>query len=76
MNTAYNNTGLTWALANITRVENSDWFINVGPDEDEQTDMKEQLRVGDKLDLNVYTVGFKVGSGKGKHPSLIEETFS
>lgn len=65
LNKAYSATPLTFKLANITRTQNEDWFSNVGPEESQQQDMKEQLRLGEAKDLNVYTVGFKQGSGKG-----------
>lgn len=65
LNKAYDQTPLTFKLANITRTQNEDWFNNVGPEEQQQTDMKAQLRVGDAKDLNVYTAGFTEGSGEG-----------
>lgn len=43
----------------------SDWFHKAGPDTPEQTAMKKELRNGGADDLNVYTVGFTSGSGKG-----------
>jgi hypothetical protein len=65
MNADYSGSGLTWTLGNISRVTNADWFNNAGPDSSQQTDMKEQLRVGGVDALNVYTVGFTSGSGQG-----------
>jgi len=65
INSAYADTGFSFKLAGTTRTTNSDWFNNVGPDESQQTSMKTSLRKGGKSDLNVYTVGFKSGSGQG-----------
>ncbi|KAI8847988.1 hypothetical protein BC829DRAFT_395182 [Chytridium lagenaria] len=52
-------------LAEITRTINDVWFTSAGPDDTLQTDMKESLRRGNASDLNVYSVGFKAGSGEG-----------
>ncbi|KAJ7600889.1 hypothetical protein C8J56DRAFT_911535 [Mycena floridula] len=66
LNKAYNSTGISWKLANVTRTRNENWFLKAGPDgEEEQTQMKTALRTGEAFDLNVYTVGFNEGSGKG-----------
>ncbi|KAF9057437.1 metalloprotease [Panaeolus papilionaceus] len=65
MNKAYANAGITWVLAGTTRTTNSGWFTNVGPSNSQQTSMKNSLRTGAAKDLNVYTVGFKSGSGAG-----------
>jgi len=65
LNKAYSNTGLSWKLANVTRTQNENWFLKAGPEEEEQTEMKEALRTGSVSDLNVYTVGFEEGSGEG-----------
>ncbi|TRM68406.1 hypothetical protein BD626DRAFT_565247 [Schizophyllum amplum] len=65
LNTAYESVGLSFTLANTTRTTNSGWFNKAGPDSSQQTAMKEELRVGDAADLNVYTVGFTSGSGEG-----------
>lgn len=43
----------------------STWFNEVAPDNEPQTTMKHRLRLGGPADLNVFTVGFKVGSGQG-----------
>lgn len=58
LNEDYEDTGLTFVLANTTRTVNETWFKTVGPDTDVQTDMKNQLRQGDEAALNVYTVGY------------------
>ncbi|KAI5828474.1 zincin [Schizophyllum commune Tattone D] len=65
LNEDYEDTGLTFVLANTTRTVNETWFKTVGPDTDVQTDMKNQLRQGDEAALNVYTVGFQSGTGAG-----------
>ncbi|KAI0068957.1 hypothetical protein BV25DRAFT_1910685 [Artomyces pyxidatus] len=65
LNDGYSGSGLTFTLAGTDRTVNSDWFNTVGPDSDEQTDMKTSLRQGGAADLNLYSVGFKSGSGSG-----------
>ncbi|CCA74962.1 related to metalloprotease [Serendipita indica DSM 11827] len=65
MNQHYTGTGISFALSKTTRTTNADWFSTVGPDESNQTQMKSQLRQGDESTLNIYTVGFESGSGKG-----------
>lgn len=57
LNKDFASTGLSYALVNTTRIVNSDWFVNVGPDSPLQTTMKNALRQGGAADLNVYTVG-------------------
>ncbi|KAG8777830.1 hypothetical protein FRC12_000190 [Ceratobasidium sp. 428] len=64
MNTHYNG-AINFVLAGTTRTTNSDWFNNAGPDSSQQTAMKTSLRQGGAAALNVYTVGFKSGSGAG-----------
>jgi len=61
----YSPSGISFALSKTTRTTNAAWFSGVGPDEQAQTDMKNQLREGDVATLNVYTVGFETGSGSG-----------
>ena len=61
LNQDYSNTGLSFVLANINRINNSSWFNIVGPNDDLQIDMKTQLRQGGAADLNLYSVGFKSG---------------
>ena len=65
MNEHYAGTGLSFQLTKTTRTQNAAWFKEVGPDEQNQTDMKESLREGGPETLNVYTVGFQSGSGQG-----------
>lgn len=59
LNSAFSDTGLSYVLAGTTRTINSDWFNNAGPDNSQQTAMKKALRHGGKVDLNIYTVGFR-----------------
>ncbi|KAJ7093848.1 metalloprotease [Mycena belliarum] len=56
---------INWVLAGTTRTVNADWFNKVGPSSSQQTAMKAALRSGGRADLNVYTVGFKSGTGVG-----------
>ncbi|KAG8933177.1 hypothetical protein FRC02_012322 [Tulasnella sp. 418] len=65
LNKAYSASGITWNLAGVDRTTNADWFNAAGPSTAQQTAMKNQLRKGDANALNVYTVGFKSGSGAG-----------
>ena len=57
LNTAYEPVGLSFELADTIRTTNEDWFNNAGPEETQQTDMKEELRQGGEADLNLYSVG-------------------
>jgi hypothetical protein len=67
LNEDYKNFTIEFSLRNkdITYTQNADWFNNLGPDEQSQTDMKNKLRRGGKKELNVYTVGFRNSSGEG-----------
>ncbi len=65
MNQHYASSGISFALSKTTRTTNADWFSNVGPSAKAQTDMKTSLREGDAATLNIYTVGFETGDGKG-----------
>jgi len=65
LNEDYNSTGISWRLANITRIENKDWFTSAAPGAEEQTTMKRSFRQGNANTLNVYTVGLTEGQGKG-----------
>ncbi|KAF9528474.1 metalloprotease [Crepidotus variabilis] len=65
LNTAYSNALLNWKVVGITRTLNADWFNNAGPGNSQQSAMKVALRQGGPNALNVYTVGFKSGSGSG-----------
>jgi len=59
------NTGLTFSLVNTTRTTNANWFNGAGPSNSYQTAMKNALRAGGANALNIYSVGFKSGSGAG-----------
>lgn len=65
LNHDYSNTGLSFNLVNISRVHNQTWFLKVTPESDYERVMKETYRQGGPADLNVYTVGFVEGEGKG-----------
>ncbi|KAJ7143301.1 metalloprotease [Mycena crocata] len=64
LNRNYNGS-LVWTLAGKDRTINADWFNNAGPQTSQQTAMKNAKRKGGASDLNVYSVGFTSGSGKG-----------
>ncbi|KAG8713933.1 hypothetical protein FRC08_012641 [Ceratobasidium sp. 394] len=65
MNTHYSGSGLSFSLAAIDRTTNVNWFNSAGPSNSYQTAMKTMLRKGGANALNVYSVGFKSGSGSG-----------
>ncbi|KAF8642655.1 hypothetical protein AX16_009455 [Volvariella volvacea WC 439] len=65
LNSDFASTGISFVLRNITRTINTTWFNSVGPSNTYQTQMKQALRVGGAADLNIYTVGFRSGSGAG-----------
>ncbi|CAE6458638.1 unnamed protein product [Rhizoctonia solani] len=65
LNSHYSGSGLSFALAGTDRTTNANWFNSAGPSTSYQTAMKTALRKGDAKALNVYTVGFKSGSGAG-----------
>ncbi|KAG8964210.1 hypothetical protein FRC03_002105 [Tulasnella sp. 419] len=65
MNNAFKGTGFKFKLKSIDHTTNKTWFELVGPKTTIQTDMKTLLRKGDAITLNVYTVGFKRGTGHG-----------
>lgn len=58
-------TGLSFRLANVTRVQSEDWFLRVAPESKQEGEMKELFRNGNASTLNVWTVGFMEGDGKG-----------
>ncbi|KAG8709784.1 hypothetical protein FRC08_018054 [Ceratobasidium sp. 394] len=64
-NSHYAKSGLSLELASIDRTTNETWFKYVAPRLPTNTAMKQLLRKGGPADLNVYTVGFKGGPGKG-----------
>lgn len=57
--------GIRWILKETTRTLDATWFETVGPRTQIQSDMKAALRQGTANTLNIYTVGFVSGSGKG-----------
>jgi len=65
LNSAFAGSGLTYSLVSTTRTTNANWFNGAGPSNSYQTAMKNQLRVGAANALNIYSVGFKSGSGAG-----------
>ncbi|KAJ7634686.1 Metalloprotease [Roridomyces roridus] len=65
LNKAFKGSGFQWLLASTSRVTNTDWFNNAGPDSAQQTAMKTKLRQGGVKDLNLYTVGFNNPNSKG-----------
>ncbi|KAG8683603.1 hypothetical protein FRC09_015969 [Ceratobasidium sp. 395] len=64
-NSHLSKTGLSLELAKIDRTTNPTWFNYVAPRLPTNTAMKKLLRKGGAADLNIYTVGFKGGPGKG-----------
>ena len=65
LNQAYNSAGIYFTLAGSEHTTNSDWFNNIGPDSSQQDAAKSALRKGGANALNLYSVGFKSGSGAG-----------
>lgn len=65
MNKAYACCGMSFTLAGTDRTTNATWFDLVGPKSGYQTDMKSALRKGGAGTLNIYSVGFTRGTGKG-----------
>ncbi|KAH8915267.1 metalloprotease [Atractiella rhizophila] len=63
MNAAYADSGISFKLAGTDRTKQATWFNTATDGTSAQTQMKTQLRKGGAADLNVYTVGFKDGSG-------------
>ncbi|CAE7111941.1 unnamed protein product [Rhizoctonia solani] len=65
LNSHYSGSGLSFTLVGTDRTTNANWFNSAGPSTSYQTAMKSALRKGNAAALNVYTVGFKSGSGAG-----------
>ncbi|CAE6437807.1 unnamed protein product [Rhizoctonia solani] len=65
LNSHYSGSGLSFTLVGTDRTTNANWFNSAGPSSSYQTAMKTALRKGNAAALNVYTVGFKSGSGAG-----------
>lgn len=64
-NSHYSKSGLKLKLVKIDRTTNATWFNFVAPRLPTNTAMKTLLRKGGAADLNIYSVGFKGGPGKG-----------
>ncbi|ORY89761.1 hypothetical protein BCR35DRAFT_300224 [Leucosporidium creatinivorum] len=65
LNQHYAAYGFQFVLAGTDYTTNANWFQAAGPDTSYQTAMKTALRKGGAGDLNLYSVGFKTGSGQG-----------
>jgi hypothetical protein len=65
LNQDYAGSGISFVLARTDRTVNADWFNNAGPNNAQQTAMKNKLRQGGAATLNIYTVGFVQGPGQG-----------
>jgi len=65
MNKDYTGSGVQFKHVWTDYTYNPTWFNSVGPSSSYQTAMKKKLRKGGKAALNVYSVGFKQGSGQG-----------
>lgn len=50
--------GFAFALSNVTRTDNRQWFRGVTSGNSLQTDMKNALHQGNSSTLNLYTVSF------------------
>ena len=61
LNSDYKSYGFAFNLDTTDRVDNANWFKNVSPDTDLQTQMKSSLRQGDAKTLNLYSVDFETG---------------
>ncbi|KAF8757230.1 Pregnancy-associated plasma protein-A [Rhizoctonia solani] len=64
-NSHFSGLGLKLNLKSVDRTTNATWFNYVAPNLPTNTAMKNSLRKGGAADLNIYTVGFKGGPGKG-----------
>ncbi|KAF8608947.1 metalloprotease [Ceratobasidium sp. AG-I] len=64
-NSHYSKSGLSLKLVSVDHTTNATWFNYVAPKLPTNTAMKNLLHKGGAADLNVYTVGFKGGPGKG-----------
>jgi len=65
LNNAFQGSGVSFQLMNISRTINATWFNQVEQTSPFQLDMKKTLRLGGPSDLNIYTVGFKNTSDPG-----------
>ncbi|KAJ1031071.1 hypothetical protein NDA18_002290 [Ustilago nuda] len=58
LNKDYKSYGFQFTLSNTNRVDNANWFRNINPDSNLQTQMKRSLRKGGEGTLNLYSVDF------------------
>ncbi|KDQ63522.1 hypothetical protein JAAARDRAFT_147939 [Jaapia argillacea MUCL 33604] len=65
LNRDFADTSIQFKLIRVSRTINEDWFNNVGPNTHQQMVMKNNYRRGSRSSLNIYSVGFKAGSGAG-----------
>jgi len=65
MNAHFAGSGLSFSLAGTDRTLNANWFNGLGPSNTYNSAAKNQLRLGGANALNIYSVGFKSGSGAG-----------
>jgi len=65
LNKGYAPVNVTFNLVNVTRVEHPEYFVKVAPEGPEEVEMKQAYRQGEANVLNIWTVGFKEGLGKG-----------
>ncbi|KAG8896847.1 hypothetical protein FRC01_011599, partial [Tulasnella sp. 417] len=65
MNSAYASCGISFTLSGTDFTTNANWFNSAGPDNSYQSAMKSTLHKGGAGTLNIYSVGFKSGSGAG-----------
>ena len=58
LNRAFSPIDIKFRLANARTYKSANWFNNMGPEYQVQTDMKRTLRQGQRaLDLDIYSVG-------------------
>lgn len=65
LNNDYNATGLSFNLVQVDRYEDENLFLSLGPESESEATIKQELRQGEASILNIYTTGFKEGTGKG-----------
>ncbi|KAF8645006.1 hypothetical protein AX16_008147 [Volvariella volvacea WC 439] len=65
LNTDFAPSKIKFALKNITRTVNADWFQNIHYESPVQGEATAALRVGGASTLNVYTVGFQSEEASG-----------
>ncbi|SPO20999.1 related to metalloprotease [Ustilago trichophora] len=61
LNDDYKAYGFSFNLNTTNRVNNTQWYKNISPDTNLQTEMKSALRKGDEKTLNLYSVDFNNG---------------